>query len=196
MNNANNTSQGAPHTIIVAAGPSTLNITSFQQGEDAARVGDLDITATMSILGAGAASMIADAGPAPILADRGRVFDIRAGTTTISSLTVRHGSLGSGQGPGCGIRVLEGATANLLDMQVSQNGANDNGGGIRSEGYLDLPRFTIRGNPRGGVVIAHPEGTGVLANVNISDGQGGGIRNQGSLTLSRSRVNASVVGAA
>ena len=51
---------GGPHTITVPAGTYTLTITGT--GEDAAATGDLDITANMTINGAGAGRTIIQAG--------------------------------------------------------------------------------------------------------------------------------------
>ena len=78
-------------TLSVPAGTYTLTIAG--QGEDAAATGDLDITANMTINGAGAGSTIIQAGTD---ATNGidRVFHLLA-DTTLSDMTIQFGNLGT-----------------------------------------------------------------------------------------------------
>src|ERR1700757_1679811 len=72
-----------PDTIVIPAMTITLAIGG--RGEDAAATGDLDLTDDVTISGAGAGSTIIDGGGLD------RVFDVRAGTASISGVTIRNG---------------------------------------------------------------------------------------------------------
>jgi CSLREA domain-containing protein len=174
--------------IVVPAGVYTLSVVGA--GEDANATGDLDITADLTINGAGASATIVDG------AHLDRVFDVApqgAGVTvTMSGLTIQNGSrLASGFGFGGGIEnrgtlILRGTTVRnnvadlaggifnpgpgnltLGDTTVSDNVASGgSGGGIYSSGSLTLERCTVSGNRTGA--------------------SGGGIENLGTLILTNS----------
>jgi CSLREA domain-containing protein len=106
-------------TIVVPKG--TYKLTRVGQNDDIAIVGDLDITESVTIRGAGAASTIVD-GNGAVTGDR--VFQVlpTAAAVTISGLTIQHGR---------------------------RTGVFDEGGGLKwdsSIGSLTLSHVTIQGN--------------------------------------------------
>ncbi len=104
--------------IVVPAGTYVLSLGG--RGENAAAAGDLDITESLTLRGAGAAATIIDAGGVD------RVFDIIDQNTTveISGVTIANG---------------------VASPQASP--ADDGtGGGIRSRGRLTLRDATVRDN--------------------------------------------------
>lgn len=139
-----------PDTIILPAGTYTLTIAGA--GENAATTGDLDITDSVTITGAGASDTIID-GNGFVLNDR--VFHvIRAGTVTISGITIRNG-VSSGIG-----------------------GAIPVGAGIRNDGsVLNITRSILTNNTGGGAIANRAEGILTIADtviVSNSSGAGGG----------------------
>lgn len=81
-----------------------------------------------------------------------RVLEIGASTTTISGVTITGGETGFDDsddlnaGVGGGIWVYSGATLDLVDVTVSGNSANTSGGGIDSDGAVDIFGSTIANN--------------------------------------------------
>jgi CSLREA domain-containing protein len=104
--------------ITLTAGAYVLTVTGA--GENAALTGDLDITSTLVIVGAGPDQTIIDANGID------RVFDIRpsAGTVVISGVTLINGNV---TGNGGGI-YNEDAALTLINTAVSSNTANQGGG--------------------------------------------------------------------
>ena len=99
----------ADGTYIINLPNGTYTLTMAGAGEDNNATGDLDIEASVSIVGAGTDSTIVQAGTT---ADNGidRVFHVESGATvTVSNLTVQNGA-------------------------VTTTGATDGGGGILNEG--------------------------------------------------------------
>jgi CSLREA domain-containing protein len=185
--------------IVVPAGTYTLGIGGNL--EDANATGDLDITASLTINGAGSASTVVDG------ADLDRVLHVVGGTVAISGVTIQNGTSsipggactpGSGGGirnsgtlslanvtvtdnlgQGCGgggINNTVGATLTIDDSIVSDNWTNaccgDGGGGILNEGTLIMNRSTVKGNLVAG-----------------QSGDGGGIHNRGVATLTNLTVS-------
>ena len=133
---ANNTP--GPDVINLPAGIYTLSITGTS--EDDNQTGDLDITDSLTITGAGAATTIIDGDSID------RVMHILNSTTvvTLSDLTVQNGltnDIGGG--------ILNEATLNLNDSTVAGNEAFK-GGGVYHTGGLTLTatRTTLSGNIR------------------------------------------------
>ncbi len=154
--------------------------------EDAAATGDLDLTKSVLLTGAGARATIVDA------AGLDRVFQVEPGVTALlADLTVTGGFV---DGDGGGIQ--NAGTLTLLRATVSENearaGTNRNGGGIASSGTLVVTQATIAGNRAyngGGIDFA---GALSLTNSTIggnvaggpgSNGGGGGIRGTMGATL-------------
>ena len=187
-------------TITLPAGTYVLTIPGVN--ENAAAQGDLDITADLTINGAGATTTIVD-GNGTGLFDR--VFDILAGTVTISNVAIRGGNhiFGGSGGDGGGGGISNSGTLTLNGSTVSGNnvaggGNNDNGGGIlnKAGATATVNNSTVSGNAltgfRFGGGIAN-FGTIALNSSTVSgnttNGSGGGISNAGSLTLSNSTIS-------
>ncbi|MFL5805303.1 MAG: CSLREA domain-containing protein, partial [Roseiflexaceae bacterium] len=102
--------------------------------DDTALNGDLDITSSLNINGAGAGSTIVDGGGLD------RVFDIHAGVVTISGVTIQNGAAHEGGG------IENNATLNLNSSAVKSNTAYSYGGGIDNHGPLTLYASTVSGN--------------------------------------------------
>ena len=190
---ASNANSGTD-TIVIPAGTYTLTIPGA--GEDAAATGDLDITDTVNITGAGATTVIVDGNGID------RVFDVFAnGTTNISGMTIRHGDSGSDALGGGGI--LSGGVAsnitvtlNLFDVILTQNTAQGFGGGIRSDDILFLTGSTISNNTcagqgcLGGGLLN--KGTATLNGVTLSGNSasgGGGIGSDFDINLTNVTLN-------
>jgi hypothetical protein len=122
-------------TIILPAGHFQLGIAGV--GEDAAAAGDLDLTKSVTISGAGARSTVVDA------VGLDRVFDVGSGAVVlISDLTVTGGA-----GPaGAGMRNAGTLTLVRDALTGNQAAGTNNGGGILSNGSLTITRSTIAGN--------------------------------------------------
>jgi CSLREA domain-containing protein len=172
-----------PDAITLPAG--TYLIAREGMDEDKCLSGDLDITSSISINGAGAATTIVDAN------HRDRVFDVRkTGAAIITGVTIQNCSAEDGGG----VRVEEG-TLRLVACTVGANQAADTGGGVDNDfGLLEVLSSTIHGN------VAHNTGGGVsntgtatFRNVTISgntgDVLGGGIDNLASATLNNVTVS-------
>ena len=105
--------------ISVPAGTYTLTLPSTCTNNDA-NCGDLNLTADMTISGAGAASTIIQASATDSSAGIDRVFRIDGGTATISGVTVRNGKPSDG-GNGGGIFLTANGLLTLNNVTVSGN---------------------------------------------------------------------------
>ena len=186
-----------PNIIEVPAG--TYVLTLFGAGEDAAATGDLDITAPVSIVGAGAATTVVDGNGAD------RVLHLLAPvieeetppSVTLSGLTIRNGFTAEDGG---GIYSLSGATLILDAVTVTGNTTTADGGGIHTAtGTLHVRNGSVvsdnEARSGGGIFNAgelNASGVPSLAVVtgstitgNTALGGGGGIWNdhEGALTL-------------
>jgi hypothetical protein len=161
-------------TILIPGCLITLN---GAPNEDVNASGDLDITKSLTIQGAGAHSTVIDG------AFNDRIFDVfpsfalpPPAVITISDLMVRRG-LGSQRGGG----IRNAGTLNLNRVVVRGNflsGALEAAGaGISNVGVLNAVEITVEGNSGTGPVLQ----------------SGGGIYNQGTFTLIRSTVNGNLV---
>src|SRR5215208_2956753 len=167
----------AADTIKLAGGDYNLNAS-----------GDLDVTESLTIAGAGADESGID-GNGAITGDR--VLHITSGTLTISGLTVHDGSSPVG-GVGGGIRGESGTTLKLTDSTVSGNDTGGGGGGIYAAGTATLTNSTVSGNKTssgGGGISAN---TATLTNSTVSGnnaGLGGGGIIADTATLTDSTVS-------
>jgi CSLREA domain-containing protein/uncharacterized repeat protein (TIGR01451 family) len=194
-------------TIVVPAGTYDLDLAGA--GENAALTGDLDITESLTISGAGAATTIVDGD------DLDRVFEIRAGSNELTGLTIRDGfATGSTINDGCcggGILVMAGSldvTAALItlnsatiaagignfggvltvtDSTIDANVASGDGGGVYTWAQTSLVRTTVSGNQGGFSAGVGNDGTTTITNSTISGNtgasQGGGVHNTGTMTI-------------
>lgn len=170
-------------TIVLPAGTYTLTIPGSD--EDAAATGDLDITDSLAIAGAGAAMTI--------IAGSGidRVLHV-SGSAEISGVTIAGGATDSI--PGGGGILNEGSLA-LIDSTVTGNrvsSVNLGGGGIYNLGTLIMTNTVVisntadgaGGNSGGGIYNA---GTLIVTGGSVSDNvsvaMGAGMLNHGSASL-------------
>jgi CSLREA domain-containing protein len=131
---AANAGSGAD-AIVLPAGHFRLTLAGA--GEDAAATGDLDLTGSVTITGAGARSTVIDA------AGGDRVFDVAAGTTVdISEVTVTGGLVA-----GDGGAIRSAGLVGLVDDEIVGNRALGLGGGLFSKGTAaSILQSTIAGN--------------------------------------------------
>lgn len=178
--------------IVVPAGVFSL----ITPGNDNVAVtGDLDITQSVTIRGAGADATIVNGGRLD------RVFDIdpaRAGGVTVEmrGLTVQGGSAALGGG------IQNAGALTLSGVAISDNIATGDGGGIFSRAAVTLVDSLISGNE------SSSDGAGILCNGaltltnctvsgNTAGGSAGGIDNRGPLMMRFSTVsgNSAAMGA-
>jgi CSLREA domain-containing protein len=205
----------APITINLPAGTYALTIPLLPKPEsigfdDEADKGDLNITANVALIGAGADATFIDGGGLDrVIRVSGNVgvrisgVTIRNGKTYTRSITSDEG-VGLGGAGGGGISIECGSTLRLTDSVVRDNRALG-GGGISACGPLTLVNTQVSGNVSladrsnsfdGGGISS--SGAVTLTNSTISDNtaarQGGGIFVSGDLTLANSTVSGNVAG--
>lgn len=172
-------------TILLGSGTYRLSLTG--RDEDQAGSGDLDITDSVHIIGAGADKTFIDA------AGLDRVFDIFGPDTVVSlsGLSIINGKL-----PADGLMHRGGGLRNqgrlvINDVVISGNtlsGTSDEGGGIYNNGSCSIRDTTLHDNDAGlgGAVYndvnGHLQVTAATLHHNSSRG-GGGIVNKGSARL-------------
>jgi CSLREA domain-containing protein len=176
---AANVHAGADSILLKAN--TTYLLTQPGADEDDSLSGDLDITDSVTIVGAGPGSTIID-GNGAATGDRvfqifmctGRAFpcDVAhpAVITSLSGMTIQHGQSSNYAGG-----IFNGGTLTLTDCFIANNivsGLNDWGGGIFSAGTLNLISSTVADNTTGN-----------------SNAYGGGILNQGPMTITNSTIS-------
>src|SRR5262245_9255043 len=187
---------GGGDTIMLPAGTYNLTITNVVAPEDAAMTGDLDITKSVTITGAGSSTTIidasglhlADADMHPEHADRAIHVD-PAGSGTlvvgISGVTIRNatteivaGVLASGAGIMNGKAVTGptdpiGSSVTLTDVVLKNNTSAREGGGIANSGTLAITDSVIDGNtaPHGGGVFQGDNGSVQITNTTVKNNQ-------------------------
>jgi predicted outer membrane repeat protein len=184
---------GSGHDIITLP-PGTYTLTLAGTGEDGAQTGDLDLTASVTINGAGLAQTIIDGNGLD------RVFDVHnQATVTINGMTIRNGSAPTGGG----VNVNNGGDLTLSHSRVTSNTATSSGGGIFVSGLLTLNHSRVdvnsTGNGGGGglfisfntnpAIISHSEISG-----NSTAASGGGIFTYGQLILVNSTLSGNSAG--
>jgi CSLREA domain-containing protein len=182
-----------PDTIMVPSGVYQLTRAGL---DDAALLGDLDITDDLTIQGAGSASTIVD-GNGAVTGDR--VFEVmsKAQATHLYGITIRNGQAASG---GAGLLVHGHGLGSLLQLRdtiLENNSSGFVGGGLAADyssaaGSLDLENVVLRNNVAdtngGGLAVTLPL-SGPYVGITIRNGQvysnastfdGGGIYVAGS----------------
>jgi hypothetical protein len=164
--------RGAIIAANASAGTDTINVPAGTYvlttggGEDAAR-GDLDITDSVTIVGAGAARTVLQAPSLGPSLESYSVFELHGAITVhISGVTITGGSAS-------GI-ISHGSTLTVVDSVLALNSTRGTGGGIAaSGGRLTVLNSTLRGNvARGPGAAIAADGTVVIRNSTIS-GNGG-----------------------
>ena len=150
---------------VIVLEPRVYTLGIVGSGEDGAQTGDLDVSAPLLLLGAGAGRTILDGGGID------RVLDVRkTGTLTLHDATVRNGAPPAAESGG-GIRsaglltllrsavednqalwgggILSFVQLTLRDSTVSGNEAEVIGGGIYADGVVEMENATVSGNQAG-----------------------------------------------
>jgi CSLREA domain-containing protein len=179
--------------ITLPAGTYTLTIAGAN--EDAAATGDLDITDSVTINGAGAVTTIIDGGAID------RVFHVLAGTSAINDVTIRNG-LAPGVSAGGGVLVV--ATLGLTNVTLIDNHtAGGAGGGILNNGTTTITNCTVSVNGSGGGVgggginnqnVMTISGATITGNTTGGGGSGAGVNNSADMTLSNSTITSNNAG--
>ena len=162
--NAANMASG-PDVVTVPAGAYTLSLQGA--GEDGGLTGDLDITESLTITGAGARGTVV-AGRTPTdLSSVDRVFDVLSGTVEISELMVARGSAFAA-GDDFGGAIYNQGALTLRNVWIAANHAEAGGGGVASDGPLTV--------------------SGSLFQANDTDVSGGAIDSAATLTIANSTL--------
>jgi CSLREA domain-containing protein len=203
--------------INVPAGTYTLTLQNSNE-PDTGLLGDLDVTSSMHILGAGALTTAIDG------AGLSRVMEI-TGTIAvwIEAITFQNGD----ESYGAGILVQAGSDLTLSDSRLVHNDALDGGGlvnlgtatlaasqvlwnhadlssgGISNSGSLTLTDGLVQGNAAGGHFVSACGGIsnggtllilGSTITENAASLVGGGICNGGVVTMSQSTIESNTAG--
>jgi len=159
---------GGTGVILLPAGTYTLTHTGA--GDDSAALGDLDLTADVTILGHGAADTILDGNAAD------RVLDVLAGAQVeVRDVTIRNGAADLGGG------VRNAGTLLLVRSIVQSNHATVEGGGVWSGGTnaaLTVEHSTIASNVAtlrgGGILVRRGDGSIEASTVALNQATDGG----------------------
>ena len=168
---ANHTPDGGA-SVSLPGGHFTLTIPP--ELEDVETTGSLNITARMSLNGAGPEASIIDA------AGLDTVLVVKAQGVIVTGVTLTNG-MTAGKGSGGGL-VNRGGLA-LNNCQVAGNGAGDAGGGIANQGSLTVTGCSVQSNQaqHGGGI--HNSGALQMTNSEVTNNQvsvqGGGVFNTG-----------------
>lgn len=178
--------------IIIPAG--TYSLTIPGSGEDSGARGDLDITDSLIIIGAGKDRTFLDGGGLD------RIFDVVGPniSVTLSGVTLFNGFIASDTGEGGGA-IRNCASLHLTGVTVAENTVQEKagggfGGGIFNKSSCTISNTSVSENSAGrGGGIYNGE-SGVL-NVNVSTicvnyaSHGGGLLNEGSVRIRNSTVS-------
>jgi len=170
--------------IQIAAGTFTFSIAG--KDEDFAATGDLDIRGNLSIVGAGSADTIIDAGGLD------RVFQVFTGVRfDITGVKIMGGETGALFADGGGI--LTSGVVSMTDATVCENSAHVGGGIYNDGGTLTMDESTVRDNSAtstlfsGGGIVNLNSGTMQISDStvsgNSSPGSGAGIFNSNTSEL-------------
>ncbi|MEO2014170.1 MAG: PKD domain-containing protein, partial [Fuerstiella sp.] len=192
-----NETNANPGPDILTLSPGTYTLTLSGRFEDDGLTGDLDIRDNLTIRGTGATALdtVIDA------AQLDRVFHVFPGVELIlENLTIQGGETFDGAGifveghtTPTGITAASTGRVRLTDVNVIDNEAYNQGGGIYNLGHLDVSHSSISRNTagsRGGGVFNHGYVNLINSTVstNTAVSRGGGIYNE----LLSSAVNTSI----
>jgi CSLREA domain-containing protein len=195
---AANLNPGGNDVILLPAGTYRLTLGDATGGLGGAKAGDLDVTETVGIVGAGARKTVIDASG---LAPRDRVFDFAPssgfGFLELQGITITGGDA-PGREAGGGVRAV--GELDLFNLTLRGNRAFA-GGGAAVDGRLLMSRSTVSGNTArgqdgvvggdgGGLLLLHPTDRSEIDNSTISgnavlgpDDRGAAIALGGEATL-------------
>ncbi|HJW91843.1 MAG TPA: choice-of-anchor Q domain-containing protein [Anaerolineales bacterium] len=148
--------------------PVTFSLTLAGANEDASLSGDLDISSSLTIQGAGLGNSVIDGEGID------RIFQVLSGARlTLSGLTVQNGNPPGGEGGGIKVQ----GSLVMIDSAVQDN----LGGGIANlGGSLTLNAVQINGNAGGYAIRNLNHGVLIFTGGQVSANQGGGIYNNAS----------------
>jgi hypothetical protein len=195
---------GGGVTIVVPAG--TYALTIVPSGAFTEAAGSLDLDSSLTLIGAGAATTIIDAGGLD------RVLCVRAGAVaTVSGVTLRNGRATSPSPPGaCNTTNVGGGMSVYGDLtlvaSVVRDNAADFGGGISNEGRLRVEASAVIGNraygvplsTAGGIRTSDPGGltlTNSTVSNNLARWDGGGVYASGDAAIVNSTIAGNLAGA-
>jgi CSLREA domain-containing protein len=175
------------NTVELPAGTYLLTL----PGSGGVNQGDLNITESVRILGAGASNTRID-GNGDTLDTR--IFQVQTGSLQVSDVTLQNGG-SEIVSAGGGIRIDSGSVF-LTRVVMTGNEAFSNGGAIAQfAGLLSLTDTTLDSNTvtsRGGGLYAGPDTTVGITRCTFSNNQstlGGAIQSFGQLTMENSTVS-------
>ena len=164
-------SNASPGNDVVELGAGIYPLTLEGVFEDAGLTGDLDVTGSLTIRGAGAGTTIIDG----MLLDR--VFHVHDGAhLTLEKVTVRGGTAFDG-----GAFFVDGMLT-LIDVDVNGNTAYSQGGGIYISPPVNEPPERVR--PGGSVSALR---TGIVNNT--AGSRGGGVFNGNSFSATNTTIS-------
>jgi len=178
---------------VITLPPGTYILTLAGAGENRTQTGDLDLTAGVTINGAGLHQTIIDGNGLD------RVFDVlNQAAVTINGVTIRNGSAPTGGG----LNVGSGSDLTLNHSRVTGNAAANGGGGIFVSGLLTLTNSRVDANNAvssgGGLFISFNANAVTVSHSEISgnntEGSGGGIFTYSPLTLVNSTLSGNSAG--
>lgn len=168
--------------------PPGLYVLTRTGGDNNANSGDLDITNSLTLTGAGADQTIILGGSS----FNSRIFQVFTATVQISGVTIQNGNSGSSSGGG--LRNEAGGQTTLTNVAVVSNTTSSTGGGLLNSGVLTLTNGVVLSNTADaeGGGIRNAGGTLTLMNLTVSGNaaksDGGGIRNTGGGTATLNNV--------
>jgi hypothetical protein len=186
VTNTNDSGSGSLRAAIAAAAPgdtinfnlaypATITLSSF-----------LTIRTNLTIAGPGASNLAISGNNAV------GIFEITAGTVTISGLTIENGYGEGGAGP-IGDGIYNTATVTVINSTLSGNSGGFSGGGIFNSGTMTVINSTLSNNHGaygGGIVnegAASVTGSTISGNFGLACG--GAIYNNGTIAISNSTVS-------
>jgi CSLREA domain-containing protein len=170
---AANALSGGTAVIQLPAGVYTLT----RSGNDnTSAAGDLDVTKTVQIIGAGVSNTIIDGNQID------RVLHTFSGiSVTLANMTIRNGRTSGTGGSGGAVLIESSQSVDLINVFITNNTAGDSGGGIAISGgnstHVTISNSTISNNHTTG--DANP----------ASWGRGGGIFNWGVLSVVNTTIS-------
>ncbi|MCY2990553.1 MAG: hypothetical protein NTY19_22150, partial [Planctomycetota bacterium] len=180
-----NTTTGAD-TIFLPAGRYPLTLAGT--GENSAATGDLDVTESLTIVGAGAAVTTIDAGALD------RVFQTLAGVRlNLIGVTVTGGAAPGGEDGGA---ILSAGPLLVENSILSGNSAGRHGGGILGSGIVTITGSTLSNNMSGvdggglygNAVVVAVSNSSFTSNSAGQDG-GGIFNNGGAVSITDSQLD-------
>ncbi len=177
---------GGGVTINLPALPAgyTYRLAIPPSGVDDETTGDLNVTAFMNIVGAGATATTID-GNGSVVSDR--VFTIANGVVVMMTGITIQNAKWQGLGEGAGIYNI--GTLTLSNSVITGNTTTTNGAGIYSSGPLTIINSSIIGNGAANYGGVESLSSLTMSNSIVSGNQGGGVSVVGSAIIVNSTIS-------